>query len=135
MTIGQGIFTVAGWVLVYALIWRLNARANRAQEARHTRRRLRLPPLTTEGRWARINEAKRLAGCRCGRPATRVRFYGPAAVWSCGEHVGVNAWSQGRDGVWHPHRPTPEEAASLERWRTEGPRPYTDIDRLRGGTI
>lgn len=85
-------------------------------------------------RWDKINAAKRLAGCRCGRPATQVRYYGPSGVWSCDEHVGVNRWSQSGDGVWHLCPSTAEEVAVLERWRTDGPRPYSDIERLRGGT-
>lgn len=54
-----------------------------------------------EGRWRRINAEKRAAGCRCGSPATEVRYlHGnvgsvPVEVWTCAEHVGVSAWAGG----------------------------------------
>lgn len=84
-------------------------------------------------RWEQANEAKRLAGCRCGKPATEVRFFGSSATWSCEEHRGINQWYQVLDGPWIPVEPTAEEAASLARWETLDQRPYNEVDKIRGG--
>jgi hypothetical protein len=50
-----------------------------------------------ERRWRRHNQQARAAGCRCGRPATRVRRIRvagevPSEIWTCAEHVQVNGW-------------------------------------------
>lgn len=85
-------------------------------------------------RWEATNERAREAGCKCGRPATQVRWYGPSATWTCDEHVGVNSWSGTDRGTWLPRFPSVEEAEALARWETAGPRPYTDVDKIRKGT-
>lgn len=60
-------------------------------------------------RWLESNEAARLEGCRCGRPATRFEVHPgtiggvPHLSWSCDEHVGVQAWTRSGDGPWVPH--------------------------------
>ena len=55
------------------------------------------------------NAAAKAAGCKCGRPATKVRrVFGtvggvPCEIWSCDEHVNVNGWTRsGEDGAYVP---------------------------------
>lgn len=59
-------------------------------------------------RWRRINKAARVIGCRCGRPATEVRYFdgfmgsAPHETWTCAEHVDVEVWTRSEDGPWVP---------------------------------
>lgn len=59
-------------------------------------------------RWAKRNAEMKAAGCRCGQPATEVRFNHdntgtvPVEYWTCVDHVGVNAWQNDGDGIWYP---------------------------------
>jgi hypothetical protein len=59
-------------------------------------------------RWAERNQRAREAGCRCGRPATEVRYDHrnigsvPVEFWTCTDHVDVEQWrSQDGGRTWH----------------------------------
>lgn len=49
-------------------------------------------------RWLANNAERKATGCRCGRPATKVRYEYqviggvPAEIWTCDNHEGVNVW-------------------------------------------
>lgn len=67
----------------------------------------RTDPAAVRTRWEIHNRRAREAGCRCGEPATSVSRYpldGGAVheTWTCAEHVGVESWSGGPDGLWVP---------------------------------
>lgn len=69
-------------------------------------------------RWREHNRVAREAGCKCGAPATHVRYgYGtvggvPAEVWTCAAHINVNGWIGVGDGPWRPMEDfTPNELA------------------------
>lgn len=68
----------------------------------------RLDELEAAERWRKSNEEARLAGCRCGKPATKVQRFGgtvggvPHEAWTCEEHEGVQSWSQRNGGPWEP---------------------------------
>lgn len=70
-------------------------------------------------RWRVINDAARAAGCKCGAPATHVRYmHGtvggvPAETHTCAEHVNVNGWSRAGAGPWVP---TDDFSESALKW-------------------
>ncbi|WBB94115.1 hypothetical protein [Verrucosispora sp. WMMC514] len=65
-----------------------------------------------ERRWRALNAAARAAGCRCGQPATEVRYDTrnvgsvPVETWTCTEHVGAEMWV-GSQPFWGHDRPLP----------------------------
>lgn len=57
-------------------------------------------------RWAARNAEAFAAGCKCGRPATRVRLdhrvlgHVPVEYWTCDEHINTESWTRRGDGSW-----------------------------------
>lgn len=76
----------------------------------------------SEARWRAINDQKCAEGCKCGAPATEVRYNHenvgsvPVEHWTCAEHVGASMWSKERD-VWKPYwdRPSPCDLCTHSR--------------------
>jgi len=61
-----------------------------------------------ERRFRASNQAAEVRGCRCGQPATHIRYgYGqvgrvPFEIYSCAEHVNVNGWHSSDGVCWTP---------------------------------
>lgn len=74
-------------------------------------------------RWRAHNAAAKAAGCKCGRPATKVRrMYGttggvPAEMWTCDEHVNVNSWT--RSGADDSYVPAGDYTKADLQWMSE----------------
>lgn len=70
-----------------------------------------------ERRWRETNRRKREAGCRCGAPATDVKYHHgnigsvPVEFWTCAQHVGVSSWSRDGDAPWIARWPQSQPCA------------------------
>lgn len=77
-----------------------------------------------EQRWAAINAQawdEQEGRCRCGAPVTHVRKVPvvgrvPFKIFTCSEHVNVNAWAGRADGTFAPSNPHLNFDVMESRW-------------------
>lgn len=77
-----------------------------------------------EQRWRETNARTRARGCRCGAPATRVRYAlgttgsVPMEIWTCEAHFGVSSWwSEDGGRTWVPCSGVP----GADQWIVDDP--------------